>query len=159
MAFNLKEQVIEWRAKAEESAHKRQEQSALKDASELQRLRAERIRLEGEGQRQIWKEKEISQIEKAKNEIAEAKRLRSERNKQKLAKTFAFVRKAIAPRQRPMGSAPQPPPMPKISIFNPPNVFSGSNVRDMGRIPQKASNGTPRVSLFHPQNIWTGKRV
>jgi ABC-type phosphate transport system auxiliary subunit len=161
MTFSLKEQVQEWRSKAEENTLKRQDQQVLNEAKELQRLRTERLRLEGEGQRKIWKEQEISKTETAKREIAEMNRLKSQRSKEKWAKAVAFVGRVVRPRPKPIGEPVSS--RPKLSLFNPPNVFSGQKVREMGKTPQTTpktpSKSTPRVSLFNPQNVWSGKRV
>ena len=160
MAISIKEQITEWRAKAEENAHKRQEQNALNEAKELQRLRAERLRDEAEAQRLEWREKEIAGIQKAKSEIAEANKLKAQRSKEKWAKAVAFVGRAVG---RKSANAPRyVESKPRLNIFNPPNVFSGQRTTEIKRasveIRQPKTTATG-VSLFNPPNIWTGKRV
>lgn len=126
MAFSLKEEAADWRAKALAVAHRRIEDQNIREANELQRLRALRLQTEAQAQRELWRQQEIQKIAESRNIIDREKREKRAATVKKIGSAVGFVRKALAA-NRPTGSPRDD--RTRLSLFNPPNIWTGKRVK------------------------------
>lgn len=111
----------------------RQQKAAMREAEQLQNLRAERLRLEAKTQRIQWRQTEEARIDHARREL-KADKIR--KRKKVLKGAGNLVGGGISSL---LGGKPvkQTPKKPRIkrghSIFNPPNIYSGKPVHKRRR--------------------------
>lgn len=128
MAYSLKEQIDDWRAKAEENAHRRLEKENISEAQELQRLRAERLQYEAKAQRELMRQREIGEIAKSRQIVDAAKREKRAATFRKIGSAVGFVKSVFNPGKIARSPAPKDNPS-RFSLFNPPNVYTGRRIR------------------------------